>query len=57
MIKCIVTGKRVDHGGSCGIKIPENFKFLGHAKANQWAENAVKKAIRNTVQRVKHCKR
>ena len=38
-------------------KIPVNFKFLGPAKAIQWAENAVKKVIQNIDQGVKHCKK
>ena len=36
----------------CWLQI-QDFKFLGPAKAIQWAENAVKKVI----QRVKHCKK
>ena len=32
------------------------FSFLGPAKAIQWAENAVKRVIRNIDKRVKHCK-
>ena len=56
-IKCTVTGKRVSHGAGYGLEIPLNFKFLGAAKAIQWAENAVKKFIQNIGQRVKHCKK
>ena len=44
-IKCIVIGKRVNHGAGSGFEIPVNFKLLGPAKAIQWAENAVKKVI------------
>ena len=43
--KCTVIGKRVNHGAGYGLEIPVNFKFLGPAKAIQWAENAVKKVI------------
>ena len=56
-IKCTVIGKRVNHGAGYGLEIPVNFKFLGPAKAIQWAENAVKKIIQNIDQRVKHCKK
>ena len=49
--------KRVNHGAAYGLKFPVNFKFLGRAKAIQWAENAVKKVIQNIDQRVKHCKK
>ena len=38
-------------------KIPVNFKFLGPAKAVQWAEIAVKKVIQNIDQGVKNCKK
>ena len=41
-IKCIVIGKRVNHGAGYTLEIPVNFKFLGLAKAIQWAENAIK---------------
>ena len=34
-----------------------NFKFVGLAKAIQWAENTAKKVIQNIDQRVKHCKK
>ena len=44
-IKCIVLGKRVNHGAGYGIEIPVNFKLLGPGKAIQWAEKAVKKVI------------
>ena len=40
----------------CWLQI-QDFKFLGPAKAIQWAENAVKKVIQNIDQRVKHCKK
>ena len=53
-IKCTVIGKRVNHGAGYGLEIPVNFKFLGPAKAIQWAENAVKKVIQNVDQRIKH---
>ena len=33
--KCIVIGKRVNHGAGYGLEIPVNFKFLGPAKAIQ----------------------
>ena len=56
-IKCTVIRKRVNHGAGYGLEIPVNFKFLGPAKAIQWAENTVKKAIQNRDQRVKHCKK
>ena len=56
-IKCIVIGKRVNHGAGYRLEIPVNFKFLGPAKAIQWAENAVKKVIQNIDQLVKHCKK
>ena len=56
-IKCTVIGKRVNHGAGYGLEIPVNFKFLGPAKAIQWAENAVKKVIENRDQTVKHCKK
>ena len=36
-IKCNVIGKRVNHGAGYGLEIPVNFKFLGTAKAIQWA--------------------
>ena len=57
VIKCTVTGKRVNHGAAYGLEIPVNFKLLGPAKAIQWAEMAVKKVIQNIDQRVKHCKK
>ena len=56
-IKCIVIGKRVNHGAGYGLEIPVNFKFRGPTKATQWAENAVKTVIQNIEQRVKHCKK
>ena len=56
-IKCTVIGKRVSHGAGYRLEVPVNFKFLGPAKAIQWAENAVKKVIQNKDQRVKHCKK
>ena len=36
----------MNHDAGCGIKIPVNFKFLGPAKAIQWAESAVKKLFK-----------
>ena len=48
--KCTAIGKRVNHGDGYGLEIPVNFKFLGPAKAIQWAENAVKKVIQNIDQ-------
>ena len=48
-IKCTVIGKRVNHGAGYGLEIHVNFKFLGSAKAIQWAEKAVKKVIQNIV--------
>ena len=56
-IKCTVIGKRVSHGAGYRLEVPVNFKFVGPAKAIQWAENAVKKVIQNKDQRVKHCKK
>ena len=56
-IKCTVIGKCVNHGAGYGLEIPANFKFLGSAKAIQWAENAVKKVIQSIDKRVKHCKK
>ena len=56
-IKCTVIGKRANHGAGYGLDIHVNFKFLGPAKAIQWAENAVKKVIQNIDQRLKHCKK
>ena len=56
-IKCTVIGKRVNHAAGYGLEIPVNSKFLGLAKAIQWAENPVKKVIQNIDQRVKHCKK
>ena len=53
--KCTAIGKRVNHGAGYGLEISVNFKFLGPAKAIQWAENAVKKVIQNIDHRVKHC--
>ena len=41
-IKCTVIGKRVNHGACYALEIPVNFKFLGPAKAIQWAGNSVK---------------
>ena len=41
-IKCTVIGKRVNHGAGYALEIPVNFKFLGPAKAIQWAGNSVK---------------
>ena len=55
-IKCTVIRKCVILAGY-GLEIPVNFKFLGPAKVNQWAENTVKKVIQNIEQRVKHCKK
>ena len=49
--------ENVNHGAGYGLEIPVNFKFLGPAKAIQWAENAVKKVIQNIDQKVKHCKK
>ena len=48
-------GKRVNHSAGYGLEILVNFKFLGPAKAIQWAQNAVKKVIQNKGQRVKYC--
>ena len=45
-IKCTVIGKRLNNGAGYGVEIPVNFKFLGPAKAIQWAENAVKKLFK-----------
>ena len=45
-IKCIVLGKRVNHGAGYGLEIPVIFKFLRPVKAIQWTENAVKKVIK-----------
>ena len=56
-IKCTVIGERVNHGAGYGLEILVHFKFLGPAKAIQWAENAVKKVIQNINQRVNHCKK
>ena len=56
-INCTVIGKGVNHGAGYGLEIPVNFKFLGPAKAIQWAEKAVKKILQNTDQRLKHCKK
>ena len=56
-IKGTVIGKRVNHGAGYGLKIPVNLKFLGPAKAVQWAENAVKKVIQDIDQRVKNCRK
>ena len=56
-IKCTVIGKRLNHGAGYGLEIPVNFKFLGPAKAIQWAENSAKKVIQNIDQRVKQCKK
>ena len=56
-IKCTVIGKRVNHGAGYGLEISVNSKFLGAAKAIQWAENAVKTVIQNIEQRAKHCKK
>ena len=47
----------MNHGAVYGLEIPINFKFLGPAKAIQWAENAVKKVIQNIDQKVKHFKK
>ena len=47
----------MNHGAGYGLEIPVNFKFLGPAKAIQWAKNAVKKVIQNIDQKVKHCKK
>ena len=41
-IKCTVIGKRANHGACYGLIIPVNFKFLGPAKAIQWAEKFFK---------------
>ena len=56
VIKCTVTGKRVNHGAAYGLEIPVNFKLLGPTKAIQWAEMDVKKVIQNINQRVKRKK-
>ena len=56
-IKCTVIGKRANHDAGYVLDIHVNFKFLGPAKAIQWAENAVKKVIQNIDQRRKHCKK
>ena len=56
-IKCNVFGKRVNHGAGYGLEINVSFKFVGPAKAIQWTENAMKKAIQNIDQRVKRCKK
>ena len=56
-IKCIVIGKRDNHGAGYGLEIPVNFKLRGPAKAIQWAENTVKTVIQNIEQKVKHCKK
>ena len=44
-IKCTVIEKCVNRGAGYGLEIPVKFKFLGQAKAIQWAGNAVKKVI------------
>ena len=49
--------KRVNHGAGYRLEFPVNFKFLGPAKAIQWAENAVKEVIQSIDQRVKHCQK
>ena len=43
----------MNHGAGYELEIPVNFKFLGPAKAIQWAENA----IQNIDQKVKHFKK
>ena len=55
--KCTVIGKCMNHGAGYGLEIPVNFKFLGPAKAIQWAGSTVKKVIQNIDQRVKHYKK
>ena len=55
-IKCTVIGKIVMVPGY-RLEVSVNFKFLGPAKAIQWAENGVKKVIQNKDQSVKHCKK
>ena len=58
IIKYTVNGKRANYRAGYGLEIPIIiFKFLGPAKAINWAENAVKKVIQNIDQRVKHCKK
>ena len=49
-IKCTVIEKCVNRGAGYGLEIPVKFKFLGQAKAIQWAGNAVKKVIQNIDQ-------
>ena len=44
-------------GAGYRLEVSVNFKFLGPAKAIQWAENGVKKVIQNKDQSVKHCKK
>ena len=55
LIRCKVTGKRVNHAAGYGLEIPVQHRFIGAEKAVEWAEKNIKEVFENINKEVNKC--
>ena len=55
IIRCKVTGKRVNRGAGYGLEIPVRHRFIGAEKKVKWAGKNIKKVFENIYKKVNKC--